>query len=351
MAGPLDGRRWGSGGPFASSASRAPSTAMRGDRGAGAGGARCASGLGGAQDRALPGARGHRAAGLLDGACDPAPARPHRAAGGRPRPCQRFEKPAPNLLWQMDFKGWVRLGDGSRCHPLTVVDDHSRYALCLQACADQQGADGADAAETTFRRYGLPEAFFVDNGAPWGDPSGQRWTRFGGVAAQARHRRCCTAGPTIRRAAARTSASIARSKAEVFALRRLRDLAEAQRAFDAWRSVYNLRATARGARPGGAGQPLPAEPRPMPDRLPEPEYDSDEIVRTCLHHQSLHQLQGPAVESAAGILRRTRRHPAARRPTATTASSSPPTKSPRSIFASQALLTAENGLDRLDAPS
>ena len=42
---------------------------------------------------------------------------------------QRFEKPAPNLLWQMDFKGWVMLGDGSRCHPLTVLDDHSRYDL------------------------------------------------------------------------------------------------------------------------------------------------------------------------------------------------------------------------------
>ena len=35
----------------------------------------------------------------------------------------RFEKEAPNLLWQMDFKGWVKLGTGDRCHPLTVVDD------------------------------------------------------------------------------------------------------------------------------------------------------------------------------------------------------------------------------------
>ncbi|SDI35058.1 Transposase, partial [Bradyrhizobium sp. Rc2d] len=39
----------------------------------------------------------------------------------------RFEMPAPNLLWQMDFKGWVRLGNDAQCHPLTVVDDHSRY--------------------------------------------------------------------------------------------------------------------------------------------------------------------------------------------------------------------------------
>jgi transposase InsO family protein len=51
---------------------------------------------------------------------------------------QRFEKPAPNLLWQMDFKGWFGLSDGTRCHPLTMLDDHSRFLLCLAACADEQ---------------------------------------------------------------------------------------------------------------------------------------------------------------------------------------------------------------------
>ena len=45
-------------------------------------------------------------------------------AGGTPY--QRFEKPAPNILWQMDFKGWVRLVGGNRCHPLTIVDDQTR---------------------------------------------------------------------------------------------------------------------------------------------------------------------------------------------------------------------------------
>ena len=36
----------------------------------------------------------------------------------------------------------------TRCHPLTVIDDHSRYALCLKACANErrhtvQGASGS----------------------------------------------------------------------------------------------------------------------------------------------------------------------------------------------------------------
>ena len=51
------------------------------------------------------------------------------APPGGPAACLRFEMAAPNLLWQMDFKGHVALGDGSRCHPLTVIDDHSRYDL------------------------------------------------------------------------------------------------------------------------------------------------------------------------------------------------------------------------------
>jgi transposase InsO family protein len=192
---------------------------------------------------------------------------------------QRFEMPAPNLLWQMDFKGWIRLGNDAQCHPLTVVDDHSRYDLCLQACADQRGDTVRERLEGTFRHYGLPDAFFVDNGTPWGDPSGERWTRFevwllklgtGVIHSRPYH-------PQSRGKNERFHRTL---KAEVLALRRFRDLAETQRAFDAWREVYNFE------RPHEAlDQQVPASryqpsKRPMPERLPEPEYDSHEIVRT-----------------------------------------------------------------------
>jgi transposase InsO family protein len=192
---------------------------------------------------------------------------------------QRFEMPAPNLLWQMDFKGWIRLGNDAQCHPLTVVDDHSRYDLCLQACADQRGDTVRERLEGTFRHYGLPEAFFVDNGTPWGDPSGERWTRFevwllklgiGVIHSRPYH-------PQSRGKNERFHRTL---NAEVFALRRFHDLAETQRAFDAWREVYNFE------RPHEAlDQEVPASrykpsKRAMPDLLPEPEYDSTEIVRT-----------------------------------------------------------------------
>src|SRR5262245_31035184 len=54
------------------------------------------------------------------------------------RPFQRFEYEAPNDLWQMDFKGHFGLVNGARCHPLTVLDDHSRFAVGLRACMDER---------------------------------------------------------------------------------------------------------------------------------------------------------------------------------------------------------------------
>ena len=58
-------------------------------------------------------------------------------AGEHPGPHRRFERAQPNELWQMDFKGDFATGRG-RCHPLTVVDDHSRYALAVEACGSEQ---------------------------------------------------------------------------------------------------------------------------------------------------------------------------------------------------------------------
>jgi transposase InsO family protein len=142
---------------------------------------------------------------------------------------QRFEKAAPNLLWQMDFKGHIALTNGLRCHPLTILDDHSRYAIGLQACADEQASTVQDRLEPAFRRYGLPDAVFVDNGTPWGDSSGQRWTRFGvwllklGVAVL--HSR-----PYHPQSRGKNERFHRTLKAEVFACRRFRDLAEVQRA-------------------------------------------------------------------------------------------------------------------------
>ena len=56
---------------------------------------------------------------------------------GEVRHWTRFEHAEPNDLWQMDFKGHFAMRQG-RCHPLTVLDDHSRYALELGACDNER---------------------------------------------------------------------------------------------------------------------------------------------------------------------------------------------------------------------
>jgi transposase InsO family protein len=223
-----------------------------------------------------------------EGMAAPAPSTVHRILqrqgriappSGEPPARLRFEKPAANLLWQMDFKGWIGLGDGSRCHPLTVIDDHSRYALGLEACSNERGGTVEGRLWRIFARYGLPEAMFVDNGTPWGDSSGQRWTRFGvwllKLGVELLHSR-----PYHPQSRGKNERFHRTLKAEVLALRRLRDLAEAQRAFDAWRTVYNL------DRPHQAlGNEVPASryrpsARSMPSRLPVIGYDAGEIVRS-----------------------------------------------------------------------
>lgn len=98
-------------------------------------------------------------------------------AGVQVTPYIRFEHPFSNDLWQMDFKGDFLLGGStSRCYPLTVLDDHSRYSLCLQACANQRSVTVQERLRGTFRIYGLPLRMNVDNGSPWGGCGVRRYT-------------------------------------------------------------------------------------------------------------------------------------------------------------------------------
>ena len=91
------------------------------------------------------------------------------------RPYLRFEHDAPNRLWQMDFKGDFAT-QTARCHPLTVLDDYSRFAVGLQACPDQRTQTVKDKLSGVFRRYGLPERMTMDNGSPWGSDADHRFT-------------------------------------------------------------------------------------------------------------------------------------------------------------------------------
>lgn len=205
------------------------------------------------------------------------------AEAARHRPVQRFERAAPNDLWQMDFKGHIAT-DAGRCHPLTVLDDHSRYALGLIACAGESRELVQQHLTGLFRRYGLPRAMLADNGPPWGATGHAKaapgipatalevWLmRLGIRLLHGRPRHPQTQGKEER--FHRTLAI------EVLRPQRFRDLAACQAAFEHWRPIYN------NERPHEAlGLAVPStryqpSATPFPSRLPDPEYHPTDLIR------------------------------------------------------------------------
>lgn len=199
----------------------------------------------------------------------PAPARP-RAVG-------RFERAAPNELWQMDFKGDFALASG-RCYPLTVLDDHSRFALALQACANQRRHTVQELLTAVFKRYGLPWAMLMDNGGPWG------WGAGGGLTEltvwlirleiEVIHGR-----PYHPQTQGKEERFHRTLKLEVLRGQRFASLAHCQQQFDRFRDRYNL------VRPHQAlALEVPASryrpsARALPAALPAVRYPSDRLVR------------------------------------------------------------------------
>jgi transposase InsO family protein len=74
---------------------------------------------------------------------------------------------APNEEWAIDFKGWFRTRDGTRCDPLTITDAASRYLIEVRI-VDPTWAGVRAAMERVFADIGLPDAIRSDNGTPFG---------------------------------------------------------------------------------------------------------------------------------------------------------------------------------------
>ena len=78
----------------------------------------------------------------------------------------------------MDFKGYFALLAGGYCHPLTVLDDHSRFLVELKACPNETHSTVQSQLTSIFELYGLPECILMDNGSPWGDDRDHPHTIF-----------------------------------------------------------------------------------------------------------------------------------------------------------------------------
>lgn len=193
------------------------------------------------------------------------------------RPWQRFEQQRPNQLWQMDFKGHFAVGEG-RCHPLTVLDDHSRFALAIEACADEQTATVQRRLTAIFRRYGLPERMLMDNGSPWGYDQDNPYTpliawliRLGIKVSHGRPYHPQTQGKDER--FHRTL------QADLLRDRSFPDLESCQREFDSWRDLYNLERPHQALALATPASRYQISPRPFPETLPPIEYGPDDLVR------------------------------------------------------------------------
>ena len=95
----------------------------------------------------------------------------------QPLAWRRFEREQPNQLWQMDFKG--PKGWDQPVGPLSVLDDHSRYALALENTGSTQARGVQAVLERVFRESGVPEEMLMDHGTPWFNTQGRMgWSQL-----------------------------------------------------------------------------------------------------------------------------------------------------------------------------
>lgn len=73
----------------------------------------------------------------------------------------------PNDVWCIDHKGWWLAGDGAKCEPLTVTDEHTRYLIRCVLGAGKGTAEAMRVLTAAFHEYGLPIVIRSDNGAPF----------------------------------------------------------------------------------------------------------------------------------------------------------------------------------------
>jgi transposase InsO family protein len=200
------------------------------------------------------------------------------AASDQRRPPIRFCAPFPNDLWQMDFKGHFPLAGVGRCHPLTVLDDASRFNLALRALANEQTATVKPELIRLFRCYGLPNRILCDNGAPWGNGRGGEVTALGVWLLQLDvlliHGR--PAHPETQGKDERFHRTLGE---ELLAARSFGTLTEAQCAFEEWRECYNLERPHEALDLATPISRYHLSPRPYPERLPPVEYPAGTVVR------------------------------------------------------------------------
>jgi transposase InsO family protein len=190
---------------------------------------------------------------------------------------KRFERKESNELWQVDFKGYFKMLNNKQCHPLTVLDDHSRFALCIDAKENERYNGVYLSFKRLFNEFGLPVSILCDNGSPWGSSS-FGYTPFEIWLMQLNilpiHGR-----PYHPQTQGKDERFHQTLKKELLKYHKISDIYDAQEKFDWWKDIYNYE------RPHEAiGLCVPSDRytislRTLPISLKESEYDSNANVR------------------------------------------------------------------------
>lgn len=207
---------------------------------------------------------------------------------------------APNAVWCADFKGAFGLGNGRRCHPLTISDAHSRYLLRCEALTYTDERHVRPIFESAFCEFGRPQAIRTDNGPPFGTVAAGGlsrlalwWLKLG-----IRPERIAPGQPQQNGRHERMHRTL---KAET-TRPPARTLADQQLAFDRFRRIYNHERPheALGQQPPWRVYEVSA--RRYPVRPREPVYRPTLRVRT-VRHDGMLLWQGKALyvaETLAG---------------------------------------------------
>ena len=190
----------------------------------------------------------------------------------QPSTAPQVQALAPNDVWSIDYKGWFRVGDGTRCDPLTVNDGFSRMSLECRALVAPKLEDVRQRLEALFWKQGLPKFMLSDNGPPFASQDLGKLSRLGvslvrlGVQPifiepgrpdqNGRHERF---HETLKAETAMPPRASVRAQ---------------QDAFDSFRSQYNTERPHEALDMRTPAQPYAPSPRKMPMSLPDHEYAS-----------------------------------------------------------------------------
>lgn len=213
-----------------------------------------------------------------------------REASEEATPYQRFEMTEPNEMWQMDFKGHFGLGNGERCHPLNILDDHSRFLLCSDACRNETLEEITESIKRIFREYGLPKSILCDNGNPWGTAQESGFTKFEvwmmELGILVKHIRI--KHPQSQGKIERFNKSLQR---EYLRQHIITDMDDAQKKLDTYRKEYNYERPHHSLNLATPGSVYQKSPQKMPEKISEWTY-GDGYIRRELSSNGCFSLNG-----------------------------------------------------------